>query len=60
MRTLRWLLVVAGMIGTVLIGAAIDRGSHSVSDMLYGAAIPLLVLWLVIGIVLLLLRPGRA
>jgi len=59
MRMVRWLVVVAGMVGSVAIGAVVDQTSHSVSDTLYGAAVPVLLLWLVIGVVLLLLRPRR-
>jgi hypothetical protein len=54
MRVLRRLLVVVGIAGSVAIGAAVDRSSHSVSDTFYGAAVPVLLLWLVIGLLLLL------
>jgi hypothetical protein len=55
MRVLSWLVVAAGIAGSLAIGAAVDRTSHSVSDTLYGAAGPVLLLWLVIGAALLLL-----
>jgi hypothetical protein len=55
MRVLSWLVVAAGIAGTLAIGAAVDRTSHSASDTFYGAAGPVLLLWLVIGAVLLLL-----
>jgi hypothetical protein len=60
MRIVRWLLVLIGVAGSVAIGAAVDRSSHSVSDTLYGSVIPVLLLWLVVGLVLLALRPRRA
>ena len=56
MRTIRWLLALAGAIGTIAIGAIVDRTSHSVSDTLYGTAVPVLLLWLVIGGTLVFLR----
>ena len=55
MRVIRLLLVVLAVAGTVAIGIAVDRSSHSVSDTLYGAAAPVLLLWLVVGAALLLL-----
>jgi hypothetical protein len=60
MRTLRWLVVAAGLIGTIAIGAVVDSSSHSVSDTLYGAAVPVLLMWLVISAVLVLLRRRQA
>jgi hypothetical protein len=59
MRSVRWLVVTAGMVGSVAIGAVVDRTSHSVSDTFYGAAVPVLLLWIVVGLALLLLRPRR-
>ena len=59
MRFLRLLLVTAGIAGTLAIGAAVDRSSHSVSDTLYGAAVPVLLLWLAITVALLLLSLRR-
>ncbi|HEY7527418.1 MAG TPA: hypothetical protein VIA82_11370 [Candidatus Limnocylindria bacterium] len=60
MRTVRWLVVAAGMVGSVAIGAVVDRTSHSVSDTLYGAAVPVLLLWMGVALVLVFLRPRRA
>ena len=60
MRVLRLLLVAVGIVGSVAIGAAVDRSSHSVSDTLYGAAGPILLLWLVIAALLLLPRLHRS
>ncbi len=60
MRLRRGFLVLAGAIATVAIGAVVDASSHSVSDTLYGAATPVLILWLVIGLVLLLGRQRSA
>ena len=60
MRFLRLLVVAGGVAGTVAIGAAVDRSSHSVSDTLYGAAGPVLLLWLVIAALLLLPRLRRS
>jgi hypothetical protein len=60
MPALRRLLVVVGIAGTILIGAAVERGSHSVSDTLYGAIGPVLLLWLIIGLALVLLRRRQA
>jgi hypothetical protein len=59
MGVLRLVLVLAGLIGTLIIGAAVDRTSHSVSDTLYGAAAPVLLLWLAVAAVLLLLQRPR-
>jgi hypothetical protein len=59
MRTVRWLVVMAGIIGSVAIGAVVDRTSPSVSDTLYGAAVPVALVWLGVSLALLILRPHR-
>ena len=59
MRVLRLLVVAGGVVRTVAIGAAVDRSSHSVSDTLYGAAGPVLLLWLAVAALLLLPRVRR-
>ena len=52
MRILRFGLVVAGVGVTLVIGALVDRGSHSVSDTLYGSLLPVAAVWLVIALAL--------
>jgi hypothetical protein len=60
MRNFRIGLVVAGVIATVVIGALVDRTTHSVSDTLYGSAVPVALVWLVIGAALFMTRPRTA
>jgi len=56
----RWVILMGGVVGTFAMGAAVDRTSHSLSDTFYGAAIPVLLLWLGIGVVLLILHRREA
>ncbi|HEX6655796.1 MAG TPA: hypothetical protein VF153_06255 [Candidatus Limnocylindria bacterium] len=60
MPLLRLLLVAVAIVGTVAISVAVDQSSHSVSDTLYGAAGPVLLLWLVVAALLLLPRLRRS
>ena len=56
MRIVRWIVVLIAVVASVFIGIVVDRSSHSVSDTLYGAAVPVFVVWLVVGLILLVLR----
>jgi TRAP-type mannitol/chloroaromatic compound transport system permease large subunit len=39
------LLLAVGVIGTIVLVIVADQGSHSVSDTLYEALIPVVILW---------------
>lgn len=56
MRTLRIAAITVGGLATIAIGVVVDPASHSVSDTLYGAAVPVLLVWLAVAGVLLLPR----
>jgi hypothetical protein len=60
MRTARWVAVLVGAAASAAVGIVVDRSSHSVSDTLYEAAGPVLLIWLVVGLVLFILRSRQA
>ncbi len=48
MRVVRLLVIVVGVLASVAIGFVVDRSSHSVSDTLEGAALPVLLVWVAV------------
>lgn len=56
MRTIRAIALGVGVVATLGIGLVVDRTSHSVSDTLIGAAVPVLLVWLAIAAFLAVLR----
>jgi hypothetical protein len=54
---LTWAVLAAAAAASVWVFLAVDSHSHSVSDTLYGAVVPIGLIWLVaIGVVLVLRR----
>ena len=60
MRLVRWLVVLVAVVATLAIGAVADASSHSVSDTMYAATGPMLLVWLLVAVALRLLRPRSA
>jgi hypothetical protein len=42
------LVIVVGVLASGIIGLVVDRSSHSVSDTLEGAALPVLLVWVAV------------
>lgn len=60
MSKLGWGVLVLGVVVTGIIGALVDSGSHSVSDTLYGAAGPVLLVWVAVaGVLVMIGRRSR-